>query len=91
MPTSSTLSPITAPVQGERLDARCFKCSGRLRSYHRSGLALELCEDCRGIYLDGGELELLIEAEGGGWSGRIGSPWPAIEMTNDGEPVSAGR
>ena len=26
------------------------------------------------MFLDGGELERLIEAEGGGWSGRIGEP-----------------
>lgn len=69
----------------------CFKCAGRLRPYRRSGLELEQCEDCRGIFLDGGELERLIDAEGGGWSGQIGAPWPAIAGSCDGEPVSAGR
>ena len=71
--------------------AACSRCSGRLRPYHRSGLTVELCEDCRGIFLDSGELERLIDAEGGGWSGRIGAPWPGIATTSDGEPVSAGR
>lgn len=71
--------------------SRCCKCAGQLRPYHRSGLLLELCEDCRGIFLDGGELERLIDIEGGGWSGRIGPPWAAIAATNDGEPISARR
>ena len=69
----------------------CSKCSGWLRPYHRSGLIVEQCEDCRGIFLDGGELERLIDAEGGGWSGKIGAPWPWISETSDGEPVSDGR
>ena len=70
--------------------ATCSKCSGRLRPYQRSGLTVELCGDCRGIFLDCGELERLIEAEGGGWSGRIGPPWPWIATTSDGEPISSG-
>jgi Zn-finger nucleic acid-binding protein len=42
-----------------------------MRTYARGGLILELCEDCRGIFLDKGELEHLIEVEGGGWSGIV--------------------
>jgi hypothetical protein len=49
----------------------CPKCHGVMRTYERGGLVLELCEDCRGIFLDKGELERLIEAEGGGWSGVV--------------------
>jgi Zn-finger nucleic acid-binding protein len=41
-----------------------------MRAYARGGLTLELCEDCRGIFVDQGELERLIE-EGGGWSGIV--------------------
>jgi len=51
----------------------CPKCHGVMRTYARGGLILELCEDCRGIFLDKGELERLIEAEGGGWSGIVSS------------------
>ena len=54
----------------------CPKCHGAMRSYERSGIVLEQCEDCRGIFLDSGELERFIEAEGGGWSGRVGAPRP---------------
>ncbi|MBI3748820.1 MAG: zf-TFIIB domain-containing protein [Chloroflexi bacterium] len=49
----------------------CPKCHGVMRTYERGGMTLELCEDCRGIFLDKGELERLIEAEGGGWSGIV--------------------
>ncbi|HEX7949687.1 MAG TPA: zf-TFIIB domain-containing protein [Candidatus Limnocylindrales bacterium] len=49
----------------------CPKCHGVMRAYARGGLMVELCEDCRGIFLDKGELERLIEAEGGGWSGIV--------------------
>jgi hypothetical protein len=49
----------------------CPKCHGVMRTYARGGLILELCEDCRGIFLDAGELERLIEVEGGGWSGIV--------------------
>jgi hypothetical protein len=52
----------------------CPKCHGVMRTYARGGLTLELCEDCRGIFLDQGELERLIDSEGGGWSGIVS--WP---------------
>jgi hypothetical protein len=32
-------------------------------SYERSGVVIDQCEDCRGIFLDRGELEHLTEAE----------------------------
>ena len=54
----------------------CPKCHGAMRSYERSGIVLEQCEDCRGIFLDHGELERFVDAEGGGWSGRVGAPRP---------------
>jgi hypothetical protein len=43
------------------------------------------------MFLDTGELERLIDAEGGGWSGQIGAPGPWIAETTDGEPMTAGR
>jgi hypothetical protein len=59
-----------APVSGTPA-FKCPKCDGLMRTYARGGLILELCEDCRGIFLDKGELERLIESEGGGWSGIV--------------------
>lgn len=52
----------------------CPKCQGAMRTYVRGGIVVELCEDCRGIFLDKGELERLIDVEGGGWSGLVAEP-----------------
>ena len=57
----------------------CPKCGGRMRTYERSEIVVEQCEECRGIFLDQGELERLVEAEGGGWSGRIAQPSRRLE------------
>jgi Zn-finger nucleic acid-binding protein len=42
----------------------CPKCGGEMRSYERNGVVVEQCADCRGIFLDRGELERLVDAEG---------------------------
>ena len=34
-----------------------------METYARSGITIDQCTDCRGIYLDRGELLLLIDAE----------------------------
>jgi hypothetical protein len=60
-----------APHTSATPELRCPKCHGVMRTYARGGLIIELCEDCRGIFLDNGELERLIDAEGGGWSGIV--------------------
>ncbi len=41
----------------------CPKCRGRMDTYERSGVTIDQCLDCRGIYLDRGELPLLIHTE----------------------------
>ena len=41
----------------------CPKCSAPMRTYERSGMNVEQCTGCRGIFLDRGELERLIDAE----------------------------
>lgn len=41
----------------------CPKCRGAMRSYERSGITIDQCSDCRGVFLDRGELERLVEAE----------------------------
>jgi Zn-finger nucleic acid-binding protein len=35
-----------------------------MRSYERNGVVVEQCGECRGIFLDRGELERLVDAEG---------------------------
>ncbi|WBB65811.1 zf-TFIIB domain-containing protein [Micromonospora sp. WMMD812] len=41
----------------------CPKCHGEMRQYERSGVVIDQCGECRGIFLDRGELEKLFEAE----------------------------
>jgi len=43
----------------------CPKCQGLMRTYERSGVTVDQCSDCRGIFLDRGELERLVDAEQG--------------------------
>jgi Zn-finger nucleic acid-binding protein len=41
----------------------CPKCQGPMRSYERNGVTVDQCTECRGVFLDRGELERLIDAE----------------------------
>ncbi|MCW6007945.1 zf-TFIIB domain-containing protein [Micromonospora sp. CPCC 205371] len=41
----------------------CPKCHGEMRQYERSGVTIDQCGECRGIFLDRGELEKLFDAE----------------------------
>jgi len=42
----------------------CPKCDAPLQRFERSGVVIERCTHCRGVFLDQGELEHLIEVEG---------------------------
>jgi uncharacterized protein len=42
----------------------CPKCGGEMRNYERNGVHVDQCTECRGIFLDRGELDRLIDAEG---------------------------
>ncbi|MBC6459989.1 zf-TFIIB domain-containing protein [Actinomadura sp. HBU206391] len=42
---------------------QCPKCRGAMRTYNRNGVHIEQCDQCRGIFLDYGELEALSRAE----------------------------
>ena len=55
----------------------CPKCHGEMRVYERSGVTVDQCTECRGLFLDRGELEKLFEAEAN-WNGPGGAaPRPA--------------
>ena len=54
-------------------DLVCPKCQGRMRTYERSGVTVDQCADCRGIFLDRGELERLVDAEQG-WQRSHSAP-----------------
>ena len=51
----------------------CPKCHGEMRVYERSGVTVDQCTECRGIFLDRGELEKLFEAEST-WNSRQAAP-----------------
>nr|WP_082373103.1 zf-TFIIB domain-containing protein [Nocardia sp. NRRL S-836] len=38
----------------------CPKCRHAMHTFDRDGIHLEQCENCRGIYLDNGELEQIL-------------------------------
>jgi uncharacterized protein len=48
---------------------QCPKCRGVMRTYTRSGVQIEQCDNCRGIFLDYGELEAI---------GRMESQWGGV-------------
>ena len=51
------------------MELTCPKCHGTMRAYERNGVTVDQCTDCRGLFLDRGELEHLISAERG-WHGE---------------------
>ena len=42
----------------------CPKCQSPMRSYERNGVTIDQCTGCRGLFLDRGALERLVDAEG---------------------------
>jgi Zn-finger nucleic acid-binding protein len=42
----------------------CPKCDSEMRSYERNGVVVDQCTGCKGVFLDRGELERLVDAEG---------------------------
>jgi uncharacterized protein len=44
-------------------DLICPKCQAPMRRYERSGIDVDQCTECRGIFLDRGELQHLMDAE----------------------------
>ena len=63
-------------------DLICPKCQGLMRTYERSGVTVDQCADCRGIFLDRGELEHLVDAEQG-WQRSHSAPAPSDRHERD--------
>ncbi|MFD9320772.1 zf-TFIIB domain-containing protein [Streptomyces sp. NPDC060053] len=42
---------------------QCPKCHAQMHTYNRNGVQIEQCSNCRGIFLDYGELEALTRVE----------------------------
>lgn len=53
----------------------CPKCGAEMRTYERSGIHVDQCAECRGVFLDRGELERLMDAEAAHY-GRQERPAP---------------
>src|SRR5918997_1569085 len=64
----------------------CPKCHGAMRTYERNGVHVDQCADCRGIFLDRGELERLVDAENA-WHG--GGAAPGAAQPPSGRPTTA--
>ena len=48
-----------------------------MRRYERNGVDVDQCTECRGIFLDRGELERLVEAESGYYGGERAEKEPS--------------
>ncbi len=60
---------MTRPCTVCEMQMTCPKCHGEMRVYERSGVTIDQCTECRGIFLDRGELEKLFDAEAN-WNSR---------------------
>jgi Zn-finger nucleic acid-binding protein len=58
------------------MDLVCPKCQGTMRTYERNGVHVDQCSECRGIFLDRGELERLVDAENAWHGGPAAAPSP---------------
>ena len=56
------------------MELTCPKCQGAMRTYERNGVHVDQCTECRGIFLDRGELERLVDAENAWHGGRSTAP-----------------
>lgn len=73
------------PAAPAPMALRCPKCAADMTTYERSGIVVDQCRECRGIFLDRGELERLVDIESGtGWTGpRMTAPPPVDPRTLD--------
>ena len=70
--TDATLAALTCP-----------KCESPMRSYERNGIVIDQCTGCRGVFLDRGELERLIEAEDTHYGAAAVGDQPRQELRED--------
>ena len=65
----------------------CPRCQGAMRTYERSGVVIDQCTDCRGIFLDHGELGPLMDVETlatGGWRDEFRAVRTRIRVAESG-------
>ncbi|MFG2575331.1 zf-TFIIB domain-containing protein [Streptomyces sp. NPDC048481] len=64
---------------------QCPKCHAQMHTYNRNGVQIEQCSNCRGIFLDYGELEALTRVESQ-WS-QPAPPPPAAPQAYPAAPA----
>ena len=64
------------------MDLTCPKCHGQMRNYERNGVHVDQGTECRGIFLDRGELDRLIDAENA-WHGGAAGAEPRSDRDRD--------
>ena len=52
---------------------KCPKCGGDLKEIEHHQVKVDQCPDCKGVWLDAGEIELLEHAQAGGVTKFFGS------------------
>ncbi|MEV5439736.1 zf-TFIIB domain-containing protein [Streptomyces sp. NPDC052682] len=67
---------------------QCPKCHAPMHTYNRNGVQIEQCANCRGIFLDYGELEALTRLEAQ-WSQPGPPPPPAPQAYPPAPPAPA--
>ncbi|WP_225837388.1 zf-TFIIB domain-containing protein [Streptomyces sp. NK08204] len=65
---------------------QCPKCHAPMHTYNRSGVQIEQCSGCRGIFLDYGELEALTQLEAQ-WSKPVPPAPPAAPQAYPAPPA----
>lgn len=56
------------------MEPTCPRPHGNMRTCERNGVHVDQGPDCRGIFLDRGELDRLIDAENAWHGGSVGAP-----------------
>ncbi len=70
----------------------CPKCQGEMRTYERNGINVDQCSECRGLFLDRGEFEHLVQAEGSFYARpEPAAPAPAPHSHDSGSYQYGGR
>lgn len=69
----------------------CPKCQSPMRSYERSGVTVDQCTSCQGVFLDRGELEKLVQAEDTHYGGPGGQQAPGQPAPYPGQPGPYGQ
>ncbi|MGW4109462.1 TFIIB-type zinc ribbon-containing protein [Actinosynnema sp. NPDC004786] len=64
----------------------CPKCQDLMRTISRGSVHIEQCDNCKGVFLDGGELEQIIAAERAHYAQPyrpegVPAPVPVVEPT----------